>query len=133
MENIRNYLVSFAVFLLIDMVWLGLVARSFYTKHLGYIMADKANFVVAFIFYAIFTFGLLFFVISPALAAQDPVKALTYGLLFGFITYATYDLTNMATLRDWPLIVTTVDLLWGTFLGGTTAWLSFMAITKLFK
>lgn len=133
MENIRNYLVSFAVFLLIDMVWLGLVARSFYTKHLGYIMADKANFVVAFIFYAIFTFGLLFFVVSPALAAQDPLKALTYGLLFGFITYATYDLTNMATLKDWPFIVTIVDLLWGTFLGGTTAWLSFMVITKLFK
>ncbi|MEA5018085.1 MAG: DUF2177 family protein [Erysipelotrichaceae bacterium] len=133
MENIRNYLVSFAVFLLIDMVWLGLVARTFYTKHLGYIMADKANFVVAFVFYAIFTFGLLFFVISPALAAQNPVKALTYGLLFGFITYATYDLTNMATLKDWPLIVTIVDLLWGTFLGGTTAWLSFMVITKLFK
>lgn len=133
MENIRNYLVSFAVFLLIDMVWLGLVARSFYTKHLGYIMADKANFFVAFIFYAIFTFGLLFFVVSPALAAQDPLKALTYGLLFGFITYATYDLTNMATLKDWPFIVTIVDLLWGTFLGGTTAWLSFMVITKLFK
>lgn len=133
MENIRNYLVSFAVFLLIDMVWLGLVARSFYTKHLGYIMADKANFVVAFIFYAIFTFGLLFFVVSPALAAQDPLKALTYGLLFGFITYATYDLTNMATLKDWPFIVTIVDLLWGTFLGGTTAWLGFMVITKLFK
>ncbi len=133
MENIRNYLVSFAVFLLIDMVWLGLVARSFYTKHLGYIMADKANFVVAFIFYAIFTFGLLFFVVSPALAAQDPLKALTYGLLFGFITYATYDLTNMATLKDWPVTITIIDLIWGTFLGGTTSYISYLVITMLFK
>ena len=133
MENVRNYLVAFAVFLVIDMIWLGFIAKSLYSKYLGYIMAPKPNLVVALIFYALFTLGILVFVIRPALIAQEPMRALLYGMLFGFITYATYDLTNLATLKDWPVTITIIDLIWGTFLGGTTSYISYLVITMLFK
>ncbi|MDD2591769.1 MAG: DUF2177 family protein [Erysipelotrichaceae bacterium] len=133
MENVRNYSISFAVFLLIDFIWLGFIAKSLYSKYLGYIMAPKPNLVVALIFYALFTLGILVFVIKPALLAQEPMRALLYGMFFGLITYATYDLTNLATLKDWPITITIIDLIWGTFLGGTTSYISYMLITTLFK
>lgn len=133
MENIRNYLVAFTVFLVIDMIWLGFIAKSLYSKYLGYIMALKPNLVVALIFYALFTLGILVFVIRPALIAQEPMRALLYGMFFGFITYATYDLTNLATLKDWPVTITIIDLIWGTFLGGTTSYISYLVITMFFK
>jgi uncharacterized membrane protein len=112
------YLVTLAVFFVIDMIWLGFVAKDFYRKHLGSMLSPKVNWAAALLFYLVFVAGLLIFVIRPALAQGEPLKALLLGGLFGLISYATYDLSNLATLKDWPVIVTIVDLAWGTALGG---------------
>ena len=130
-EFIKTYLVTFAVFFAIDIVWLGVVAKDLYRKELGFIMADKANWVAAFIFYAIFIVGLIFFVINPALLKESWKYALGVGLFFGFITYATYDLTNLATLKDWPLKITIIDLIWGTSLGGLVSTVSYFILQFL--
>lgn len=115
------YLITLAVFFAIDLVWLGLVAKDFYRRHLGYLMSPKVNWAAALLFYLLFIAGLLVFAVRPAIAAGAPLQALWLGALLGLVCYATYDLTNLATVRDWPLIVTAVDLVWGTVLGGVVA------------
>ena len=120
------YLITLAVFFLIDMIWLGVVAKGFYRRHLGAMLSPKVNWAAAILFYLLFIVGLLVFIVKPALAAGEPLKALWSGALFGLISYATYDLSNLATLKDWPLIVTIVDLIWGSVLGGLVSWVSAM-------
>ncbi len=117
-QSITLYLMTLAVFFVIDMVWLGVVAKGFYRKHLGSMLSPKINWAAALLFYLVFIAGLLIFVIRPALAQGEPLKALLLGALFGLISYATYDLSNLATLKGWPIIVTVVDLVWGATLGG---------------
>jgi uncharacterized membrane protein len=117
-QAVTLYLVTLAVFFVIDMIWLGFVAKDFYRKHLGSMLSPKVHWAAALLFYVVFVAGLLIFVIRPALAQGEPLKALLLGGLFGLISYATYDLSNLATLKDWPVIVTIVDLAWGTALGG---------------
>lgn len=131
LKTLKQFLILLVVFLAIDMVWLLVVAKSFYAKHLGYLMAEKPNLTAAFVFYLIFAAGLLFFVVQPALAEGSWQKALTSGLFFGLVTYATYDLTNHATVRDWPLQITIVDLTWGCVVSALTATLSYLAIDRL--
>ena len=116
MENINTFLVAFAVFLGIDMLWLTVIASKFYKSQIGHLMADKAKLLPAAIFYIIFIAAMVYFVIVPALEHQNMAQLLLSAAIFGFVTYATYDLTNMATLKDWPLLVTVVDLAWGTFI-----------------
>jgi uncharacterized membrane protein len=118
----KMYLIAFIIFMAVDAIWLGLVAPKFYKANIGHLMAEKPNFVAAGIFYLIFIVGVVFFTYS-AIIEKDFSKALLAGAVFGFMTYATYDLTNLATLRDWPIMVTVVDLIWGTFLSSvmTTA------------
>jgi uncharacterized membrane protein len=118
------YLITLAVFFLIDMIWLGVVAKGFYRRHLGPMLSPKVNWAAAILFYLLFIVGLLVFVIKPALISGEPLKALFFGALFGLISYATYDLSNLATLKDWPLGVTIVDLIWGTVLGGMVSFIS---------
>lgn len=118
------YLITLAVFFLVDMIWLGVVAKGFYRRHLGPMLSPKVNWTAAILFYLLFIVGLLVFVIKPALAGGEPLKALFFGALLGLISYATYDLTNLATLKDWPLVVTVVDLIWGSVLGGVVSWAS---------
>jgi len=129
------YLITLAIFFLIDMVWLGAVAKGFYRKHLGALMAPKVVWPAAIIFYLLFIAGLVTFVIRPALVAdQAPLlRPLIFGAFFGLVAYATYDLTNLATLKDWPLVVTIVDLVWGTALGSTVSCLSVMVARRLLK
>jgi uncharacterized membrane protein len=117
-QAVTLYLVTLAVFFVIDMIWLGFVAKGFYRKHLGSMLSPKVNWAAALFFYLLFIVGLVVFVIRPALASGEPLKALLLGAFFGLISYATYDLSNLATLKDWPVIVTVVDLVWGTTLGG---------------
>lgn len=118
------YLLILAIFFLIDMIWLGVVAKGFYRRHLGPMLSSKVNWPAAILFYFLFIVGLLVFVIKPALIGREPLKALFFGALFGLISYATYDLSNLATLRNWPLIVTVVDLIWGSVLGGAVSFIS---------
>lgn len=114
------YLISVPLFFLIDMLWLGVIAKTFYRERLGHLMGD-INWVAAILFYLIFLVGLTVFAMYPAAVKQSLTTAVMLGALFGFFTYATYDLTNLATLRDWPLAVTIVDMVWGTVLGAVVS------------
>jgi uncharacterized membrane protein len=127
------YLITLAVFFLIDMIWLGVVAKGFYRRHLGPMLSPKVNWAAAILFYLLFIVGLLVFVIKPALISGEPLKALFFGALLGLISYATYDLSNLATLKDWPLVVTVVDLIWGSVLGGAVSFLSVLLGRSLLK
>ncbi len=124
---IKLYLATLVAFFLIDMVWLGLVARSFYRKHLGFLLSPNPNWAAAILFYLLFIAGIIIFAVVPGLQAGSLGKALLLGALFGLLSYATYDLTNLATVKDWPLIVTVVDMLWGTVLATAVTWVSFLA------
>jgi len=128
---LKLYSIAIVVFFAIDMVWLGLVAKNFYSQQIGFLMKSNVNWAAALIFYFLFVVGLVLFVISPAVEKQSWVYALTFGALFGLITYATYDLTNLATIRDWPLLVTVVDLIWGTVLAASVSVISFFIATKI--
>lgn len=125
------YVITFAVFLVIDLVWLGLIAKNLYKKYLGHLMKDNVNWPAAIIFYLIFIAGLIFFVIDPAREKESIRYALTVGGAYGLITYATYDLTNLATLKNWPMTITIIDLIWGTVLSGATASISLVLINYL--
>ena len=114
------YIISVPIFFIIDMIWLGLVAKNFYQSKLGHLLGE-VNWTAAIIFYLVFLVGLTFFATYPAALAGKVGQAVLYGALFGFFTYATYDLTNLATLRDWPLSVSLVDMVWGAVLGGAVA------------
>lgn len=113
----------------VDLIWLGFVARTFYRNQIGFMLKSSPNWTAAIIFYLLYVLGILVFVLQPALSQQSWRYALFAGFFFGFITYMTYDLTNLATLKDWPVIVTVVDIVWGTVLGGATSILSYSLIS----
>lgn len=113
----RLYAIALPLFLVIDMTWIGLVAREFYRKQIGFLTGPNLNWVAAAAFYLLFIAGLVVFVIAPAVEKSSWSHALLFGALFGLVTYATYDLTNLATLAGWPIPITLVDLSWGTVLG----------------
>jgi uncharacterized membrane protein len=131
--TLKLYLITFLAFLGIDSLWLGLIAPSFYRSQIGHLMAENANFPAAAAFYLIYIFGMVFFVIEPAMHGQTIKQAVLRGALYGFITYATYDLTNHATLQDWPLLMTVVDMTWGTVLCASVTLVSVWAGKKLIK
>jgi uncharacterized membrane protein len=124
---LKLYTAILVAFFAIDMLWLGLVARTFYRKHLGYIMAPSPNWAAAIIFYLLFLVGLMIFVVLPGLEAGSLTTTLLRGALYGLITYATYDLTNQATIKDWPVVVTVVDMFWGVFLSVAVSTIGFFA------
>ena len=117
------YLIALAVFLIIDSFWLGLIARRLYRSQIGFLLRDKYNFKAAGVFYLFYLAGLVFFVITPA---ESWTFALLAGLFFGFITYATYDITNLATIKDWPVKLTIIDIVWGSFIAGITSLITFL-------
>src|SRR5512145_1088412 len=125
------YAVTLPIFFAIDLVWLGVVARTFYRRHLGHLLAAEVNWPAAIVFYLVFIAGIVLCAVRPALETHSAMRALTYGALFGFFTYATYDLTNHATMRDWPAIVTVVDLAWGTTLSALVAYSSYQVSHRL--
>jgi uncharacterized membrane protein len=127
----KLYLVTLAAFFAIDMIWLGLVARSFYQQYLGFLMASTLKWFVAIGFYLLFIVGLLFFVIVPGLKVNSLRATILRAALFGLITYATYDLTNLATLKDWPALVSVVDMVWGMFLSISVSSIGFIAGKRL--
>ncbi|AKM81333.1 MAG: hypothetical protein UT13_C0001G0372 [Candidatus Pacebacteria bacterium GW2011_GWF2_38_9] len=128
---LKQFLVAFTTFLAIDGLWLTLIAKNFYAKHLGFLMAKTPNLTAALIFYLIYVFTMVVLIITPALQKGSLTTAILTGALFGLCAYATYDLTNLATIKDWPLLVTIVDLIWGTVLSGAVAGISYLVLTKL--
>lgn len=130
-DFLKIYGVAFVTFITIDLVWLVFIANNLYKKYLGYIMRPDPNWGVAILFYLVYLAGVVFFVIHPALEKQSWKYALFAGMLFGLITYATYDLTNLATLKGWPVIITVIDLIWGSTLGGLVSLVTWLIVTKL--
>jgi uncharacterized membrane protein len=126
-----GYLAALVTFVAADMVWLGTMAPRFYRPTLGDIAISGVNLPPAILFYAIYPIGVLIFAISPALKSDSLITAAVYGALFGFFTYATYDLTNHATLRNWTLALTLVDMAWGTVLAALTSIATFLAVGKV--
>lgn len=111
-----SYTLTFIVFFLIDMAWLGFIAKGLYKKYLGGFMSEQINWPVAIIFYLLFVIGVFIFVILPAIEKDSIISAIKLGALFGLFTYATYDLTNLATLKNWPLNIVFIDIVWGSVL-----------------
>jgi len=128
---IKLYLIALPVFFVVDMIWLGLVAKNFYKSQIGFLMKSDINWTAAILFYLLFIVGLVMFVIAPAVEKGSWTYALLFGALFGLITYATYDLTNLATLKDWSLMVTIVDLAWGATLGALVSVITYFIAGKI--
>jgi uncharacterized membrane protein len=128
---IKLFLIAFPVFFVIDMVWLVLVAKKFYNEQIGFLLKPDINWYAAIIFYLLFIAGIVAFVISPALEKHSWTHALLFGALFGLITYATYDLTNLATMKDWPLLVTVVDLVWGMVVSASVSVITYLIAAKI--
>lgn len=126
------YAAAAAVFLVADGFWLGLVAKSFYRNAIGPMMAEQVNVAAAAVFYLLYIVGIVVFAVSPAFETGSWRTALVFGALFGLFAYATYDLTNLATLRDWPLRFAVVDLAWGTFVTALAAVAGYSA-ARLFQ
>lgn len=125
MSFIKLYLVSLILFLAIDFVWLGIIAKNLYSEQIGFLMADKIRWSAAFVFYALYIVGLVFFAVMPAFKQGTWSTALLNGALFGLICYATYDLTNLATLKGWPVKIVIYDLIWGTFISATVSLITY--------
>ncbi len=113
---LKLYLLTIPLFFAIDLLWLGVIAKDLYQKNLAHLLSPSVNWPAAFAFYLIYIAGIILFAVKPALADQSLAKAAIWGALFGFFTYATYDLTNLATLKEWPLKIVVVDIAWGTLL-----------------
>lgn len=128
---IKLYAIALPVFFVIDMIWLGLVAKNFYNSQIGFLMTSKINWIAAIIFYLLFIVGLVVFVIIPAVEKDSLIKAMFFGALFGLVSYATYDLTNLATIKNWPLLVTIIDLIWGMVLGSLVSVITYFINSKL--
>ena len=127
------YVVTAIIFLGIDLVWLSQIARNFYVQQLGPLLAEKPNLGAALGFYLMYVAGIVFFAIQPGLKSGSILVALGYGALFGFFTYATYDMTNYATLKNWPLTVVLADIAWGVCLTAIAAALGMLITQALVK
>ena len=111
-----------------DALWLGVIANKLYKSYIGQLLLDRPNMTAAVAFYAIYIVGVVVFVLTPALEKGSWQHALGYGALFGFVAYATYDLTNLATLKSWPIGLVVIDLIWGAVLTATVATLAYAVI-----
>ncbi len=123
---IKLFIIGLPILFFLDIIWLGFVAKNFYRSRIGFLMKDRTNWGAAILFYCIFIIGLVVFVLLPAVEKSSWVHALLFGGLFGVICYATYDLTNLAVAKDWPLSVTIVDMLWGGVIAGVVSYATYM-------
>lgn len=124
---ISAYIAALVVFCILDFIWLTLIAKNFYQSRMGDLMAIEIKIVPAVIFYLLYLAGLVLFAVSPALRAQSWLVAAGLGLALGMIAYGSYDLTNMATLKNWSLSLTLVDIAWGAFISAVSAVAGFYA------
>lgn len=122
MIYLSAYLGTLISFLALDAIWLGLITRSYYRSEIGHLMADSPNFAAAGVFYLFYAAGIVALAVTPALGRSGGWStAAALGAVLGAVAYGTYDMTNLAVMRDWPLGMTVVDILWGTFLTATAA------------
>jgi uncharacterized membrane protein len=128
---VKLYFSSAVVFFTLDMIWIGLVARGFYRSHIGSLLRPDVNWLGAIIFYLIFIAGIEYFAILPSVAKGSAFQAAFAGALFGLVSYATYDLTNYATMKDFPLIVALVDMAWGALLSCIVTTAGYLIATRV--
>jgi uncharacterized membrane protein len=121
LKYIVAYIASGAVFIALDFVWLAFIAQKLYQREIGSLLLEKPNMGAAVAFYLIYLAGTLFFAVRPALQGGSWTTALIFGALFGFVAYATYDLTNMATLKGFSWTIVAADLGWGAFVTASIA------------
>lgn len=129
---LKQYIIALIIFLLIDSIWLLVIAKNLYQNELGSLMAKNPNLIAALIFYLLFIFGLVYFVINPGIEINSITKILINGIIFGLVTYATYDLTSLAVIQNFSLKVTIIDLIWGIFISVSTSVITFY-IFKVFS
>lgn len=123
---LKLYLATLVIFLAIDILWLSLIARRFYAKYLGFLLSAQPVWSAAILFYLLFVAGVLVFVVLPGLQVDSAKRVLLLGALFGLVTYGTYDLTNLALVKEWPWIVTVVDMFWGAALAAMVSYFGYM-------
>lgn len=128
MQYVVAYGASAVVFFGLDLLWLGVVARGFYARQMGDLLREQPSFGVAGMFYAVYVAGIVLFAVLPALQSQSWRTALLLGVALGVVAYGTYDFTNLATLRRWPVTLTAVDLVWGSLLTGLAATAGYLAV-----
>ncbi len=126
----KLYLITIPVFFAIDIIWLAVISKGFYKAQLGYLMAESVKWPVAVIFYFLYIAGLVLFSIMPTVEKQSLLKAVLTGASLGLVAYSTYDLTNYATIKDWPLIVVVVDMIWGTILSAGVSAITYMIAVR---
>jgi uncharacterized membrane protein len=129
--RLKLFAITLPVFFAIDMLWLGVLAQDLYQQQIGGLMRADPNWWAAILFYLIFIAGMVFFVIAPAREKGSWCYAMFAGAAFGFVTYATFDLTALALLKDWPLLITLVDLVWGTVLSASVSTITFAIAKRL--
>ncbi|HPQ46039.1 MAG TPA: DUF2177 family protein [Clostridia bacterium] len=128
MDYLVQFAVAFAVFMIIDFIWLVFVAAKLYNRELGALKKKKINWTAAILFYVLYIAGLVFFVLNPALSGKGLGFAAYGGAIFGLVAYATYDLTNLATLEGFPSRIAVIDLIWGTFVTCCTSVVAFLIL-----
>ncbi len=127
---LKYYFTALIIFLGIDMIWLLKIAPKFYQQHIGHLLADKPNLLPAVVFYLFNIIGILVFSVFPGVANNSLKTTALMAVLYGALTYATYDLTNMATMKQWPLIVTIIDIVWGALLTTAVAVLTYLILHR---
>ena len=128
---LKLYAIAVVVFLIIDLTWLGVIARSFYQAQIGHLMRTNVNWAAAIVFYAIFVVGIIVLAVWPAVDRQSLGHAVVLGAVLGLVTYAAYDLTNLATLDGFPFKVVVVDMVWGTVLCAAVSGITYLASTRV--
>jgi uncharacterized membrane protein len=131
LQILKLYIFTIPIFFAIDILWLGIIAKNMYKKYLGNFLSDQVNWVAAIIFYLIFIAGIIIFAVLPAIEKDSMLRAIIFGALFGFFTYATYDLTNLATLKGWPVTIVIIDMIWGMVLSGVVSTASFFIAKRM--
>ena len=127
---VQLYLITALLFFAIDILWLGVIAKKFYDKHLARFFRERVNWTAASIFYFLYILGIMIFAILPGISCASLTRTVILGVLYGLFTYATYDLTNLATLKDWPVKIVVVDILWGMVLCGLVSAGGFLVASR---
>lgn len=128
---VKLYITSLLIILVIDLIWLGVIARNFYKEQMRGLLKEKTFWPPALVYYLLYPFGLTYFVTGPAISSNSLMLAIVSGAILGFLCNATYNLTNWATLKKWPTLLVAVDLSWGVILSITVSVLSFLVGTKI--
>lgn len=130
MSYVIAYAATAVVFFGLDYVWLSRISTGFYKSRMDHLLMDQPNLLAAGLFYLVYVAGIVYFAVAPALGNGSAVSALVAGAILGLIAYGTYDMTNLATVKNWSVAVTVVDMTWGTVLTGVSAWAGYLVAAR---